>query len=79
MYIAYPRKTVDQSLSFLQWNAHVQYIVARSIAERNQQTDMYVYIPSSQGWACGPSAFHSEFILICVGLLLCFFKKYIFF
>ena len=21
---------------------------------------------------CGPSAFHSEFILICVGLLLCF-------
>ena len=29
-------------------------------------------IPSSQGWACGPSAFHSEFILICVGLLLCF-------
>ena len=21
-------------------------------------------IPDSQGWACGPSAFHSEFILI---------------
>ena len=29
-------------------------------------------IPNSQVWACGPSAFHSEFILICVGLLLCF-------
>ncbi len=36
-----------------------------------------IYI--SQGWACGPSAFRSEFILICVGLLLCFLKKYIFF
>ena len=34
-------------------------------------------IPNCHGWECGPSAFHSEFILICVGLLLCFLK-YIF-
>ena len=37
------------------------------------------YIVRVHTWACGLSAFHPEFILICVGLLLCFLKKYIFF
>ena len=27
----------------------------------SEYTYIYMYIPNSQGWACGPSAFFSEF------------------